>query len=203
MVWEMGVQDTCGSEGTHFQGQRGLQGWEHSGGQRVSLSSAFFQSMSRLCHFSQSWPRMTLWEWDLPSRKWIHSQCSPNTTSKSIPYQILPSLFCNPSTLYIVIEFCRGDGSSPTHLTHSKSMKQLVQPESMRAFVVAPLPVLRASKCTWMASSCGTHFGVSFLGISLLAVSTSTLSFSSAPIQICLCCKIVYLGDTCCRYRDG
>ena len=114
--------------------------------------------------------------------------------SKSIPYQILPSLFCDPSTLYIVIEFCRGDGSSPTSFAHSKSMKQLVQPESTRAFVVAPLPVLRASKCTWMANSHGTCFSVSFLGILVLAVSASTLSFSSAPIQVCLCCRIVYLG---------
>src|ERR1700719_3771876 len=107
--------------------------------------------------------------------------------SKLIPYQILPALFCDPTMLCIVIRFCRGDGSSPTHLTHSKSMKQLVQPESMRAFVVAPLPVLRASKCTWMASSCGTHFGVSFFGILLLAVSVSALSFFSAPIWVCLC----------------
>src|ERR1700730_13741747 len=137
---------------------------------------------------------MTLWEWDLPSRKWIHSQCSPNTMSKSIPYQILPSLFCDPSMLYIVIEFCRGDGSSPTPFAHSKSMKQLVQPELTRAFVVTPLPVLRASKCTWMASSCGTCFGVSFFGILLLAFSVSTLSFSSASIWVCLHCKIVYFG---------
>src|SRR3984893_2999531 len=67
-------------------------------------------------------------------------------------------------------------------LAYSKSMKQLVQPESTRAFVIAPLPVLRASKCTWMASSCGMHFHI------------STLSFSSAPVWVCLCCKIVYLG---------
>src|ERR1700719_4027797 len=95
---------------------------------------------------------------------------------------MFPFLFCVPSTLYIVIGVCRGDGSSPILFAHSKSMKQLVQPESTRAFVVAPLPVLRASKCTSMASSHRVCFCV------------STLSCSSAPVQVCLCCKIVYLG---------
>src|ERR1700731_1940119 len=99
-----------------------------------------------------------------------------------MPYWILPFLFCVPSTLYIVIGVCRGDGSNPILFAHSKSMKQLVHPESTRAFVVAPLPVLRASKCTWMASSCGMRFCI------------STLSFSSAPVRVCLCCKIEYLG---------
>src|ERR1700731_1837652 len=99
-----------------------------------------------------------------------------------MPYWILPFLFCVPSMLYIVIGVCRGDSSNPILFAHSKSIKQLVQPESTRAFIVAPLPVLRASKCTWMASSCGMHFRV------------STLSFSSAPVRVCLHCKIVYLG---------
>src|ERR1700720_3480471 len=151
-------------------------------GQRISFTSAFTQSISGLCRFSQSCPRMTMCDWVFPSRKWICSWWSPTLTSKSRPYWILPFLFCVPSTLYIMMGVCRGDGSSPILFAHSKSMKQLVQPESTRAFIVAPLPVLRASKCTWMASSCGMHF------------HTSTLSLSSAPVQVCLCCKIVYLG---------
>src|SRR3984893_1951966 len=101
--------------------------------------------------------------------------------SKSIPYRILPSLFCDPSTLYIVIEFCRGDGSSPTLFAHSKSMKQLVQPESTRALVVAPLLVLRASRCTQMESSQGTHFPTT--GCTVVRHSAGlTSSFSSALI---------------------
>src|SRR6202045_2605341 len=91
---------------------------------------------------------------------------------------ILPSLFCDPSTLYIVIGFSKGDGSRPTLFAHSKSMKQLVHPESTRAFVMAHLPVLRASKCTWMASSHGTRFSTS--GCTLVGRSASlTSSFTS------------------------
>src|ERR1700726_3397016 len=154
-----------------------------------------------------------MWDWVFPSRKWICSWWSPIITSKSIPYLILPFLFCVLSTLYIVIGFGRGAGSSPTFFTHSKSIKQLVQPKSTRAFIVALLPVLRASRCTQMESSWGMCNSVSFstslrcfagsafllatvslFSISLLVVSVSTLSFSSAPIQVCLCCRIVYLG---------
>src|ERR1700720_1136965 len=164
-------------------GVRWERGDEEQGlGQRVSFTSAFTQSISGLCCSSQSCPRITMWDWVFPSRKWIRSWWSPTITSKSIPYWILPFLFCVPSTLYIVIGVCRGDGSSPILFTHSKSMKQLVHPELTRAFVVAPLPVLRASKCTWMASSRGMCFRI------------STLSFSSAPVRVCLRCKIVYLG---------
>src|ERR1700731_4057201 len=94
-------------------------------GQWESLTSAFAQLISGLCHFSQSCPRITMWGWVFPSRKWIHSWWSPIITSKSIPYLILPFLFCVPSTLYIVIGFGRGDGSSPTFFAHSKSIKQL------------------------------------------------------------------------------
>src|SRR3984893_11812149 len=41
-------------------GVRACGDGEHSGGQWVRLSSAFFQLISGLCHFSQSCPRMTL-----------------------------------------------------------------------------------------------------------------------------------------------
>src|SRR6202030_2382853 len=176
-----------------FRGVGACGDREHCGGQRVRLSSAFFQSMSGLCRLSQSCPRMTLWDWIFPSRKWTRSRWSPTFTSSSIPNWILPSLFCDPSTLYIVIGFSKGDGSRPTLFAHSKSMKQLVHPESTRAFVVAHLPVLRASKCTWMASSHGTCFSTS--GCTLVGCSASlTSSFTSAPIQVCLHCKIVYFS---------
>src|SRR6202045_3197228 len=118
-----------------------------------------------------------------------------------MPNRIFPSLFCIPSTLYIVIGFCRGAGSSPTLFAHSKSIKQLVQPESIRAFVVAPFAVLRASRCTQMESSHGmcdsTSFSTfvrHFIGSTFLLATVSFLSFSSASIQVCLCCKIVYFG---------
>src|ERR1700726_4512037 len=118
-----------------------------------------------------------------------------------MPNRIFPSLFCIPSTLYIVIGFCRGAGSSPTLFAHSKSIKQLVQPESIRAFIVAPFTVLRASRCTWMESSHGMHDSASFstfvrrfIGPTFSLATVSFLSFSSASIQVCLCCKIVYFG---------
>src|ERR1700731_3663174 len=118
-----------------------------------------------------------------------------------MPNRIFPSLFCVPSTLYIVIGFCRGAGSSPTLFAHSKSIKQLVQPESIRAFVVAPFAVLRASRCTWMESSHGMPDSTSFstfvrcfIGPTFLLATVSFLSFSSASIRVCLCCKIVYFG---------
>src|SRR6202045_2186602 len=111
-----------------------------------------------------------------------------------MPNWIFPSLFCVPSTLYIVIGFCRGAGSSPTFFAHSKSMKQLVQPESIRAFVVAPFAVLRASRCTWMESSLGMHDSTSFSTFVRRFIGPTFLSFSSASIQVCLCCKIVYFG---------
>src|ERR1700731_4209339 len=105
------------------------------------------------------------------------------------------------STLYIVIGFCRGAGSSPTLFAHSKSIKQLVQPKSIRAFVVAPFAVLRASRCTWMESSRGMHDNASFstfvrrfIGSTFLLATVSFLSFSSASIRVCLRCKIVYFG---------
>src|ERR1700726_651204 len=116
-----------------------------------------------------------------------------------MPNRTFPSLFCVPSTLYIVIGFCRGAGSSPTLFAHSKSIKQLVQPESIRAFVVAPFAVLRASRCTWMESSRGMRDSTSFstfvrhfIGPTFLLATVSFLFFSSASIQVCLCCKIVY-----------
>src|ERR1700730_9223535 len=58
----------------------------------------------------------------------LEERCSATFTSSSIPNWILPSLFCDPSTLYIVIGFSKGDGSRPTLFAHSKSMKQLVHP---------------------------------------------------------------------------
>src|ERR1700726_3370713 len=111
-----------------------------------------------------------------------------------MPNRIFPSLFCIPSTLYIVIGVCRGAGSSPTLFTHSKSMKQLVQPKSIRAFVVAPFAVLRASRCTWMESSCGMHDSASFSTLVRCFIGPTFSSFSSALIRVCLCCKIVYFG---------
>src|SRR3984893_15455888 len=111
-----------------------------------------------------------------------------------MPNQIFPSLFCIPSTLYIVIGFCRGAGSNPTFFAHSKSMKQLVQTESIRAFVVAPFTVLRASRCTWMESSHGMCDSASFSTLVRRFIGPTFSSFSSASIQICLCCKIVYFG---------
>ena len=97
-------------------------------------------------------------------------------------------------TLYIMMGVCRGDGSSPILFAHSRSMKQLVQPESTRAFVVAPLPVLRASKCTWMASSHGMRDSASFSTLVRHFIGPTFSSFSSASIWVCLHCKIVYLG---------
>ena len=118
-----------------------------------------------------------------------------------MPNWIFPSLFCIPSTLYIVIGFCRGAGSNPTLFAHSKSIKQLVQPELIRAFVVAPFAVLRASRCTWMESSHGMQDSASFstfvrhfIGSTFLLATVSFLSFSSASIWVCLHCKIVYFG---------
>src|ERR1700730_9941456 len=118
-----------------------------------------------------------------------------------MPNWIFPSLFCIPSTLYIVIGFFRGAGSSPTLFAHSKSIKQLVQPESIRAFIVAPFTVLRASRCTWMESSHGMQDSASFstfvrhfIGSTFSLATVSFLSFSSASIQVCLHCKIVYFG---------
>src|ERR1700730_17758647 len=118
-----------------------------------------------------------------------------------MPNWIFPSLFCVPSTLYIVIGFCRGAGSSPTLFAHSKSIKQLVQPESIRAFVVAPFAVLRASRCTWRESSRGMRDSASFstfvrcfIGPTFSLGTVSFLSFSSASIWVCLHCKIVYFG---------
>src|SRR6202030_1144665 len=88
---------------------------------------------------------------------------------------------------------------SPTLFAHSKSIKQLGQPESIRAFVVAPFTVLRASRCTWMESSCGMRDSASFstfvrcfIGPTFSLATVSFLSFSSASIQVCLRCKIVY-----------
>src|ERR1700731_4524312 len=118
-----------------------------------------------------------------------------------MPNRIFPSLFCVPSTLYIVIGFCRGAGSSPTLFAHSKSIKQLVQPESIRAFIVVPFAVLRASRCTRMESSCGVHDSASFspflrhfIGSTFSLATVSFLSISSASIWVCLHCKIVYFG---------
>src|SRR3984893_14144055 len=111
-----------------------------------------------------------------------------------MPNQIFPSLFCIPSTLYIVIGFCRGAGSNPTFFAHSKSMKQLVQPESIRAFVVAPFAVLRASRCTWMESSHGMHDSASFSTLVRRFIGPTFSSFSSASIRVCLHCKIAYFG---------
>src|ERR1700730_8358470 len=111
-----------------------------------------------------------------------------------MPNQIFPSLFCIPSTLYIVIGFCRGAGSNPTFFAHSKSMKQLVQPESIRAFIVAPFAVLMASRCTWMESSLGMRDSASFSTFVRHFIGPTFLSFSSASIQVCLRCKIVYFG---------
>src|ERR1700730_6772832 len=111
-----------------------------------------------------------------------------------MPNQIFPSLFCIPSTLYIVIGFCRGAGSNPTFFAHSKSMKQLVQPESIRAFVVVPFAVLRASRCTWMESSHGMRDSTSFSTLVRCFIGPTFLSFSSASIWVCLHCKIVYFG---------
>src|ERR1700731_2216488 len=163
-------------------------------GQRESFTSAFAQSISGLCRFNQSCPRITMWDRVFPSRKWIHSWWSPTLTSKSMPNRIFPSLFCVPSTLYIVIGFCRGAGSSLTLFAHSKSMKQLVQPELIRAFVVAPFAVLRASRCTWMESSHGMHDSASFSTLVRCFIGPTFTSFSSASIWVCLCCKIVYFG---------
>src|SRR6202045_1189430 len=183
-----GVGQQCGRE------EQVLGHWE-------SFTSAFAQLISGLCHFNQSCPRITMWDWVFPSRKWIRSWWSPTLTSKSMPNRIFPSLFCVPSTLYIVIGFCRGAGSSPTLFAHSKSIKQLVQPESIRAFVVAPFAVLRASRCTWMESSRGMHDSASFstfvrhfIGPTFLLATVSFLSFSSASIWVCLHCKIIYFG---------
>src|SRR6202045_3917510 len=183
-----GVGWQCGREGQPL-------------GQRESLASAFGQSISGLCRFNQSCPRITMWDRVFPSRKWIHSWWSPTLTSKSMPNWIFPSLFCIPSTLYIVIGFHRGAGSSPTLFAHSKSIKQLVQPESIRAFIVAPFTVLRASRCTWMESSHGMQDSASFstfvrhfIGSTFLLATVSFLSISSASIQVCLHCKIVYFG---------
>src|ERR1700726_4211690 len=111
-----------------------------------------------------------------------------------MPNWIFPSLFCVPSTLYIVIGFCRGGGASPTLFAHSKSIKQLVQPDSIRAFIVAPFTVLRASRCTWMESSCGMHDSASFSTLVRRFIGPTFSSFSSASIRVCLCCKIVYFG---------
>src|ERR1700731_2124132 len=170
-------------------------------GQRESFTSAFAQSISGLCRFNQSCPRITMWDWVFPSRKWIRSWWSPTLTSKSMPNRIFPSLFCIPSTLYIVIGFCRGAGSSPTLFAHSKSINQLGQPGSIRASEVAPFAVLRASRCTWMESSHGMRDSASFstfvrrfIGPTFLLATVSFLSFSSTSIRVCLHCKIVYFG---------
>ena len=104
---------------------------------------------------------MTLWVLDFLSRKWTCSWWSPTTRSKSIPYLISPSQFCEPSTLYIVIGFCSGTSSSPTLLTQSKSMIQLVHPELTRALTPAHCTVVSVSKCTWMESLHFLHFGFS------------------------------------------
>src|ERR1700730_1429760 len=106
----------------------------------------------------------------------------------------------------MMISFCRGAGSSLRLLSHSRSMSELVHPESISAFVPTHWQVVSISKCTRMERSCFFLFGFSseipatifsfllFFIILLFLVFLVFLPFSSSSLWVCLCCRIVYLG---------